>query len=315
MTPLVSILIPCYNAEPWIAETLRSALAQTHPRCEIIVVDDGSSDGSAVVARQFEPAGVRVLQQPNRGASAARNAAFRACRGEWIQFLDADDLLSADKISAQLDLLSRPGNDRKVATCRWGRFRSDPATARFVDQEVFRDFAALDFLILTTSTNRMMHPAAWLISRSVIEAAGTWNETLSLNDDGEFFARVVLASEGIVFSAQGTSLYRSNLAGSLSRTRGRKAWASLHRSVELTTQAMLAAEDSPRVRQAAADFWQHTGYELYPGATDLSQDALRRAKELGGSAVQPCGGARQQFLGRFVGWKLARRLAGLIGRS
>ena len=74
MSPLVSILIPCYNAAPWLAATLDSALAQTHPRTEIIVVDDGSSDHSLAIARTFEPHGVRVVTQPNAGASAARRA-------------------------------------------------------------------------------------------------------------------------------------------------------------------------------------------------------------------------------------------------
>ena len=75
MSPLVSILIPCSNAAPWLAATLASALAQTHPRTEIIIVDDGSSDHSLAIARTFEPHGVRVVTQPNAGASAARNHA------------------------------------------------------------------------------------------------------------------------------------------------------------------------------------------------------------------------------------------------
>jgi glycosyltransferase involved in cell wall biosynthesis len=77
MSPLVSILIPCSNAAPWLAATLASALAQTHPRTEIIIVDDGSSDHSLAIARTFEPHGVRVVTQPNAGASAARNHARR----------------------------------------------------------------------------------------------------------------------------------------------------------------------------------------------------------------------------------------------
>ena len=72
MTPLVSILIPAYNAERWIAETIRSALRQTWPNKEIIVVDDGSADGTLTVVRQFESNEVRVVTQPNQGAAAAQ---------------------------------------------------------------------------------------------------------------------------------------------------------------------------------------------------------------------------------------------------
>ncbi len=93
--PLVSILIPAHNAQEWIADTLRSAIAQTWERKEIIVVDDGSTDQTHAIARQFETHGVRVVRQENQGASAARNKAFSLSHGDYIQWLDADDLARA----------------------------------------------------------------------------------------------------------------------------------------------------------------------------------------------------------------------------
>src|SRR4051812_39485005 len=101
--PLVSILIPAYNAERWIGDSIASAVGQTWKRTEIIVVDDGSSDGTAALARRFEADGVRVITQKNQGAAAARNTAYGMCRGDYIQWLDADDLLDADKIERQLN--------------------------------------------------------------------------------------------------------------------------------------------------------------------------------------------------------------------
>ncbi|HET7537953.1 MAG TPA: glycosyltransferase, partial [Candidatus Didemnitutus sp.] len=106
MSPLVSIIIPCYNAERWLAATLESALAQTWSAKEIIFVNDGSTDRSLALARSFESRSVRVIDQPNRGASAARNAGLRAAQGELFQFLDADDLLSRGKVAAQVALLA-----------------------------------------------------------------------------------------------------------------------------------------------------------------------------------------------------------------
>ena len=309
MPPLVSILIPAHNAAPWIRETLDSALAQTHPRVEIVVVDDGSADDTLALARAFEPRGVRVANQANAGASAARNHALRLARGEFIQFLDADDLLSPRKLELQLALLAgRPAGT--LATCRWGRFETDPAAARFVDEAVFRDFAPLDYLLAHTGGGAMMHPAAWLVPRAVAEAAGPWDETLSLNDDGEYFARVVLASAGLAFAAgpAAASYYRSNLTGSLSGRRSARALVSLEKSCALISGRLLAAEDSPRVRRALADYWQRACYELYPEAPAASRAAGRRAAEFGGSRLRPPGGPRRQLLARFVGWRLARRL-------
>src|SRR5262245_21908195 len=103
MQPLVSILIPAFNASRWIADTIQSALAQTWPRTEIIVVDDGSTDDTLAIARGFASQGVSVTTQPNRGASAARNVALARSRGDFIQWLDADDILAPDKIERQME--------------------------------------------------------------------------------------------------------------------------------------------------------------------------------------------------------------------
>lgn len=313
--PLVSILIPCFNAAPWLAATLDSALAQTHPCTEIVLVDDGSTDDSLAIAHRYESRGVRVVTQPNSGASAARNHALRLARGDFIQFLDADDLLAPDKIAQQLATLAAAsdGADR-VSTCRWGRFSTDPAATIFVDEAVFRDFAPLDYLLAHTGAAQMMHPAAWLIPRAVVDRAGPWDESLSLNDDGEYFARIVLSSRGIVFSPVSSSHYRSNLHDSLSRQRSRRALESVFRSVALIAGHLQRAEDSPRVRRALADYWQRLVFDLYPDAPDLLSRAEAQVRALGGSTLRPVAGAREQHVARLFGWKLARRLRRLLFR-
>ena len=131
MEPLVSILIPAFNAEAWIAATIKSALAQTWPRKEIIVVDDGSKDETLRVVRGFEGGLVKVATQPNQGAAAARNKALSLSRGEYVQWLDADDLLNRDKISKQLGLLKSCGSKKTLASCGWGYFVCRPEKAQF----------------------------------------------------------------------------------------------------------------------------------------------------------------------------------------
>src|SRR5690348_5161005 len=105
MQPLVSILIPAHNSQEWLADTLRSAVDQTWPRKEIIVVDDGSKDQTAEVARRFAAKGVLVVTTKNQGAAGARNHALRLSQGDYIQWLDADDLLAPDKIERQIAAL------------------------------------------------------------------------------------------------------------------------------------------------------------------------------------------------------------------
>ncbi len=110
-TPLVSVIIPCFNAAHFIRDAIQSALTQTHPAVEILVVDDGSTDNSLEIVRSFGPR-VRCDSVTHAGATAARNRGLRAAAGEWIQFLDADDLLMPEKIERQLQ--ARTDEDRIV---------------------------------------------------------------------------------------------------------------------------------------------------------------------------------------------------------
>lgn len=305
--PLVSIVVPCYNAEAWVAETLASALGQTWQDKEIVVVDDGSRDRSAEIVRGHASQGVRLIEQPNRGAAAARNAGLAASRGAYVQFLDADDLLAPDKIERQMARLAGAGPGT-LASGAWGRFHGDAAAARFDRQANWRDLSGVEFLQVNYEELTMMHPAAWLAPRALLERAGPWNESLSLNDDGEYFARVALAADRILFCPEARSFYRSALPGSLSGRRDARALASLFRANELIVGHLLAADGSARSREAAAYAWKWTAFDLYPEAPDLSREAERRARDLGGSRRPFPAGGRFQVASRVLGWRLAKRL-------
>ena len=102
--PSISVVIPCYNAAAFLRATIESILGQTHPVLEVIVVDDGSTDDSANIAESFGPP-VRVIRQPNQGESAARNRGIEAAAGEWVAFLDADDLWLPTKVELQAEAI------------------------------------------------------------------------------------------------------------------------------------------------------------------------------------------------------------------
>lgn len=304
--PLVSIIIPCYNAAAWVGAAIDSALAQTWPATEVIVVNDGSRDDSLAVARRHATDRTRILDQPNAGAAAARNAGLRAARGEYIQFLDADDTLASDKIAQQMELLLRSGV-RTLASGAWARFTTQPDDAVFKAQANWRDLSGVTFLQIHYEERCMMHPAAWLAPRALLDEAGPWDETLSLNDDGEYFARVVLAARRIAFCGAARSYYRSGLHETLSGRRDDRALKSLFRSVELTVGHLLAADNSPRSRAAAAYAWKWTAFELYPGAPELSRLAETRSRALGGNRRPFPAGGRFQIASRVLGWRLAKR--------
>lgn len=308
MTALASIIVPCYNAAPWLAATLESALAQTWPNTEVIVIDDGSTDESLVIARGFESRGVGVVTQPNRGASAARNHGLQIAKGDFIQFLDADDLLAPDKIARQASVLSAAPAD-SLAAGRWGRFAGSVEQAVFSEEAVYQASSGVEFLQLHYETGSMMQPGAWLAPRTLLKRAGPWNEALSLNDDGEYFARVVLSAGRLVSTPLARCYYRVPPHCSLSRRRDSVALASLYRSVELTTRHLMRADSSPRTRAAAAYAWKWTAFELYPGAPGLSRAADRKCSELGGSSRPMPAGRRFHLLAHVIGWRLAKRFA------
>jgi glycosyltransferase involved in cell wall biosynthesis len=307
MPPLVSILIPCHNAARWLAATLDSALAQTWPRCEIVVVDDGSTDDSLALARRFEPRGVRVATQSNRGASAARNAALALAQGDYIQFLDADDLLAPDKIARQLAALAdQPAG--AIASGPWGVFTDDPARAVFTTSSVWADLAPVDWLVRSWSGGGMFPPLVWLAPRAVLAAAGPWNETLSLDDDGEYFARVLLRASGIRFVADARSYYRSHGGPRVSAGRGERAARSSFRSCELKERHLLAVEDSPRTRDALAQNWQRFVWEQLLDAPALARRARERSQALAPGLPPPDGPRAYRLAARVLGWTRARRL-------
>ena len=154
----------------------------------------------------------------------------------------------------------------------------------------------------------MMQPAAWLAPRAVLDRAGPWNEALSLNDDGEYFARVALAARQILFCPDARSYYRSGVSSSLSRRKDRRALASYFHSVELTAAHLSAADSSPRTRAALAYAWKWLAFEMYPGAPELADRAERESLALGGSSAPFPGARKFQLLASLLGWRLARRL-------
>jgi glycosyltransferase involved in cell wall biosynthesis len=312
MDPLVSVVIPCYNAVPWLEAAISSVRAQTWRRCEIVLVDDGSSDGSGALADRLAGADMQVHHQKNLGQCAALNAGLRHSQGEFVQYLDADDILAPEKIAIQLDRLST-FSSRWIASSAWARFEQDPTDAVFTPEAVWRDLSPVEWLTTSWSGGGMMHGAAWLSPRNVIESAGPWNESLTLINDLDYFTRLLLASEGVAFCPTARTFYRSNVSGSLSRRASRSAWESAFRATELSSSALIAFEDSPRARRACAINLQRLVHSAYPDAADLVAKAEKSILNLGGSDLLPGGGPVFQKLRRIVGWKIARR-AQVLGR-
>ena len=314
MLPTVSILIPAYNAERWIAEALESALAQTWKSTEIIVVDDGSRDHTLRIAKSYEPAGIKVFHQENQGAAAARNRAFAESRGEFIQYLDADDLLSPDKTAEQVEVL-RENPPGMLAVCPWVYFFDGqaPADGRVQDQWPVTDSDdPLDFLIELMGPNGQfaeVPPGAWLTPRAIAIKAGAWDQVRSPDDDGLYFTRVVLASAGIRQSNSGRFYYRKHPCGqSLTSTRSEQLLRGALWTTDMKVRLLLARTQEPRARSAAVHAYMHRAFEAYPHCPEVTNMALERVRELGGTSfLPPFPTWKGQLLSKLIGWKATRR--------
>lgn len=305
--PLTSIIIPALNAAPWIGETITSCLNQTWTNLEIIVVDNGSTDGTLEVARSFKSKAVRIYECGIRNASAARNLGTARSSGDYIQYLDADDILSPSKIADQIERLEQ-GEPGSIASGPWARFEKLPLKGEMVPEAVWRDLSPQEFLILSWCGGGMMPNFGWLTPRRIIESAGPWDESLTLDDDGEFFTRVVLQSSAILFCPNAMGYYRTTSFPSLSKGRSRAAFLSGLSSIDRSTKQLLCVRRDPEARKACAYKYQRFVYDAYPDCRDLVEKAECRAAELGGCDLPPSGGKLFQLLSLMVGWKTAKRM-------
>ena len=308
MKPLVSILIPAYNAQDWLAESLQSAVDQTWDLTEIIVVDDGSRDQTLAVARHFESKRVRVVRQENQGAAAARNNCFALCQGDYIQWLDADDLLGPDKIALQMALVGQGITPRTLLSAGWAPFLYRHSRANFVPTALWCDLSRVDWLARKMELNLHMQTATWLVSRELTEAAGPWNPDLKVDDDGEYFCRVLMASDGVRFVPGSKVYYRQVGSGSLSYIgRSQAKMAAQWESMESHIHYLRSLEESDRVRTACLKYIRNWVISFYPERPDLIAKAKDMARALGGNLEEPRLSWKYSWIRALFGWNLAKR--------
>jgi glycosyltransferase involved in cell wall biosynthesis len=305
--PLVSILIPVHNSEDSIGDTLRSALGQTWLNTEIIVVDDGSTDRTAEVVRRFEGDGVRLVLQRSQGASAARNKAFSLSHGDYIQWLDADDLLSPDKIATQVNWLSTHGGKRTLVSCAWGKFLYRYYRAKFVPTALWCDLSPVEWLLRKMGQNIYMQTGSWLMSRELTEAVGPWDTRLTVDDDGEYFSRAIMASDGVQFVPEGKVYYRGPGFRSLSHigesvTRRESQWLSM----QLHVKYIRSLEDSERVRAACVRYLRESLIHFYPEQEEIVGQARELAKELGEDLGSPKLSWKYRWIDALFGFEAAK---------
>lgn len=281
--PMVSVIIPCFNGEAYIAGALQSVLAQQWPELEIIVVDDGSTDGSAArVAREFP--GVVVVRQQNQGVAAARNHGIRCARGEWLAFLDADDAWLPGKLQAQWQALVADPEARMSYT-GWHVWHSDvpDASAGLADylrtsgRDDEESPGASGWIYTSLLEDCVVWTSTVLVHRSVLDEVGVFDANLRIGEDYDLWLRASRVTK-ILRVPKAYALYRmhpSNLT--------RKVPAMNYKGMVVTRAIERWGYESPdgtvadrtRVSSGLARSWSDfAGAQLMGGA---SGTALRSA--------------------------------------
>ncbi len=192
--PLVSVIIPVYNAEPFLTQAIESVLAQTYRPLEVIVVDDGSTDGSAAVAASFGDS-IRRVRQPNQGAAVARNTGLGMARGAYIAFLDADDWWSDHALQVQVEQMqANPSADIVM-----GYTQLMQPAAREGGELAFRPFA---------DPWHLLSPGSSLFRRAVFDKVGLFDAAMPPCEDFDWFMRARECGVTIVVHREVVQYYR-----------------------------------------------------------------------------------------------------------
>jgi glycosyltransferase involved in cell wall biosynthesis len=234
MLPLVSIIIPCFNAERWIAEAIDSCLQQTYPNIEIIVIDDGSTDNSLEIIKRYEQ---KIIWEcaTHRGGNFARNRGFALSKGKYIQFLDADDYLLPQKIETQVHFLQTTGADVVYGDWRYKQHSPDGTT--FLDKIEIP--GTQGDIIESLLANWWTAVASLLYTRTVVEKSGGWDEKLYAAQDRDFFLSVAINGAKVVYQPGCYSIYRRYGNVTVS-TSSKPRWIESHYAVLEKAEKKLA---------------------------------------------------------------------------
>jgi len=280
---MVSIIIPAYNSAEYLPETLQSVVAQTYRPIELLVVDDGSTDATVVLVKQWLAEHAqksdfrgRLLRQTHRGGAAARNLGLAQAEGEWIQFLDADDTLARDKLSRQIALLSESSG--ALTYCSWRYLHGEDGN--------FRPGNVRQATPLPPDADPLkLHLEGWfcpihgyLWPRQLLQALGGFDSSLAADQDAELLMRALVSGTKLVFTPDTEVQYRLHDSGQISRSVSRSKLRSRLRVVK-TIAGLLEAQGSlESYRESLAircDELERSACLAYPAFARLCRRASR----------------------------------------
>lgn len=313
---LVSVIMPCYNAELFIRDGIESVLRQSHPRVELVVVDDASTDQSWAVIQGYGKALIAERSTRNHGACYSRNRGAALASGRFLMFLDADDCIAPDTIEALAGAMESTGSE--LAACKWSflvRAGDDwiPIESGFPEDPPDGDF------LLAWLSGWYIPPCALLWDSAAFDEIGGWDESLAANQDGDLVLRALLRGMGIRKADGGLGLYRKqpDVQATISTTVSPRTVESRLRVFRKVEDSLQMSGNLNRYRIPLGRSYYELAREAYSVDLDTARDCEYRAWTLAGDRA-PSGTRAHRFLAGLVGlrrkeWFARRIRSGVSG--
>jgi glycosyltransferase involved in cell wall biosynthesis len=309
--PLVSVIIPVYNRESLIGETLDSVLTQTYQNWECIVVDDGSSDNSKGVVQQYsaKDSRIKLFERPSYhkpGGNGARNFGLEVSKGEFIQWLDSDDLLHPQKIEYNL---SKLGDRDKYVICfsQYYRFMDSLDKLLIGSTINFQDYKnPMDYIKQYCLKGNGICSCSLFVNREIIKLSGGWDESVLKNQDGEFIMRIIINATELIFDDVSIAYYRMNPLGkreSFEKGNGIEDF----RTVKKIIKTVKSLEKNDELNIYFATLLNHLKFE-YPNSKRLWLLIDNEIDRYGGEFLYSMENKKFKILWRIFGLRKALRI-------
>lgn len=309
MNSLVSILIPCFNGKRWIAQAIESALDQTWPEKEIIVVDDGSTDESLEIIRRFDGR-IRWETGPNQGGNVARNRLLELASGAWLQYLDADDYLLRDKVASQMEFLATHPEMDVI----FGPVTIEHWSERDVRRELSPIPEPHDLWVLLASWTLPQTGAPLWRKQAVLDVGG-WKPDQPCCQEHELYLRLLIANKRFAYCPSNGAVYRQwtdNTVSNRDILQVHRRRLEIKQQIEnhLRANNQLTSERLRAVNQARFEIARIT-WNYAPDAAATIMEQIRSVDP----TFSPTGAAapvHYRWAFHSLGFKAAERLAALM---
>ena len=306
---LVSIIIPIYNSEIYIADTILSCINQSYKNIEIILINDGSTDKTEEEVFKFTDNRIKYFKIQNNGACEARNFGISKAQGQLYQFLDHDDLIENDKLRHQVKCYEKNGDDYIYS----GTMGSVSGNNRTIDEgyELYqKNFSPESYFETKLSHfGKDITTGAWLVPSKLVKSTSGWDSNAGLNDDGEYFMRIILNAAGIIFCKEAIFYFRRDVPNSLSKQFNSKdvyiKWLFSYQS--FVKHFLEKFEDSiaKKLGWKALSVYYCSSYPYYP---DLLTQCKAQMNELGYKNPFATGSSLFLLIAQFLGTENALKI-------